>query len=174
MKVLNILFLAAGILALVGCGAATATPSVSSSTPTPVDMAGAQRTALELFVEDPALAGHWVPCSNYDDVASACPLSVTVKARLAGLRTGGYFADTPPGVCGEDYISGTQNGFNNAPQVLSAVVGANGGVTVVIQRAPGRSNLTAVMTETNGTWLASDLASGTGPSASIFSAKPNC
>jgi hypothetical protein len=30
------------------------------------------------------------------------------------------------------------------------------------------------MTLQNGVWLATDLASGTGPSASIFSAKPNC
>jgi hypothetical protein len=58
--------------------------------------------------------------------------------------------------------------------MTTCLEGANGGVTVVIQRTPGRSNLTAVMTETSGTWLASDLASGTGPSASIFSAKPNC
>jgi hypothetical protein len=30
------------------------------------------------------------------------------------------------------------------------------------------------MTPENSTWLATDLASGTGPSSSIFSAKPNC
>jgi hypothetical protein len=31
-----------------------------------------------------------------------------------------------------------------------------------------------VMSIENGTWLASDLASGTGAAASIFAAKPNC
>jgi hypothetical protein len=30
------------------------------------------------------------------------------------------------------------------------------------------------MTKQNGTWLASDLASGAGPAASIFSTNPNC
>src|SRR5438445_7993282 len=79
--------------------------------------------------------------------------------------------------CGEEYISGTQNGFNNAPQVLSVVPGANGGVAVVIQRStanPRSPNLTAVMTVEGGKWLASDLASGTGANASIFAAKPDC
>jgi len=106
----------------------------------------------------------------------ACPLTATVQARLDALTSQDYFGDAPPlGVCSEDYITATQNGFNNAPEVLSAVAGSNGSVTVVILRdLGGKPNLTAVMTETNGTWLASDLASGTGPSASIFSAKPSC
>jgi hypothetical protein len=172
MKGVRVLFLATSILALVGCGAATATPSVSSSTPTPVDVAGAQRAAMGLFVADPSgPAGHWVACSNSDNWA-ACPLTAALKARLADLTSKRYFGDV--GGCGEEYISHTQNGFNNAPMALSAVSGTNGSVIVVIQRTPGQPNLTAVMTEANTTWLASDLASGAGPSASIFSAKPNC
>jgi hypothetical protein len=160
MKVLRVLFLATSILALVGCGAATATPSVSTSTPAPVDVAGAQRAALGLFVAD--FPGHWVACSN-SDIWAACPLSRAVKARLGDLTSKGYFGDATG--CGEEYISSTQNGFNNAPQVLSAVAGGNGSVTVVIQRSsadPRSSNLTAVMTTENATWLASDLASGSG------------
>jgi hypothetical protein len=143
------------------------------STPTPVDVAGAEQAALGLFVADPALSGHWVACSNSDNWA-ACPLSAAVKARLADLISRLYFSSGPSGHCGEEYISGTQNGFNNAPKVLSAVAGSNGSVTVVIERGPSQPNLTAVMTIENGMWLASDLASGTGPSASIFSAMPNC
>jgi hypothetical protein len=185
MKFIRPLFAAAAVLALVGCGAATTTTSVSVSpspasaspsaspvaSPTP-DLGAASAAALTLFVEDPSLAGHWGSCEG---AGVACPLTAQVQARLDALRTQGYFGDAPPlGVCAEDYITGTQNGFNNAPQVLSAVAGANGSVTVVIQRVLGRPNLTAVMNEINGTWLASDLASGTGPSASIFSAKPNC
>ena len=137
----------------------------------PADVAGAQRAAFGLFVADTSLPGHWDSCSNVDNWA-ACPLSVTVKARLAELTSRGYFSDA--GGCGEDYISGTQNGLFNAPKVLSADAAGNGRVTVVIQRAPSRPDLSAVMTKENGTWLASDLASGTGPAASIFSTKPNC
>ncbi|HEX9095508.1 MAG TPA: hypothetical protein VF990_05335 [Candidatus Dormibacteraeota bacterium] len=182
MKVLNVLFLAASIVALVGCGGTTATTSVSSPTPasatpsaTQVDVAGAQRAAMGLFVPDPSgPQGHWVDCSQINGWAS-CPLSTKVEARLDALRSQGYFGDAPPsGVCAEEYITHTQNGLNNRPEVLSAIAGANGSVTVVIQRAAGLPNLTAVMTIENGAWLASDLSSGTGPSASIFSAKPNC
>ena len=96
-------------------------------------------------------------------------------ARLNQLSSIGYFGDAPPsGVCGEDYITGTQNGLFVAPQVLSAIANANGSVTVVIRRGPPPPDFTVTMTLENGTWLATDLASGTGPSASIFSAKPNC
>jgi len=94
---------------------------------------------------------------------------------LASLTSRGYFADVPPGKCGEEYISGTQNGLNQAPTVLSTLAESNGSVTVVIQRGPSSPpNLTAVMTDQNGTWLAADLASGMGASASIFSVQPNC
>jgi hypothetical protein len=182
------LLLVAAVVALVGCGASTATTSVSSPTPvaspTPVssptrasaspsvlgDVAGARQAALRLFVADPSVANHWYPCANTDNWA-ACPLAATVKTRLAELGSKGYFSDA--GGCGEEYISGSQNGLNTAPTVLSAVAEGNGSVTVVIQRG-SLNNLTATMAKQNGTWLATDLASGTGPAASIFSAKPNC
>jgi hypothetical protein len=189
----------ATLVVLVGCGATVATNSVSTptqstasassavasgtrifspspaTTPSPAvpgDVAGAKQAALGLIVPDPSgPQGHWVDCSQLDGWAS-CPLSTEVEARLDLLRSQGYFSDV--GGCGEEYITHTQNGLNNGPEVLSAIAGANGSVTVVIQRAPGLPNLTAVMTIENGTWLASDLASGSGPAASIFSAKPNC
>jgi hypothetical protein len=185
MKFIRHLFSAAAVVVLVGCGAATttATTSVSVSpspasahpgaspvaSPTP-DLGAASAAALKLFVAPTSPGANWGPCSNSG--WAACPLTTQVEARLDALRSQRYFSDG--GGCGEDYITATQNGFNNAPQVLSAVAGANASVTVVIQRRLGQPNLTATMTETNATCLASDLASGIGPSASIFSAKPNC
>ena len=150
------------------------TPTASTTpTPHPVDVTAARQAALGLFVADPSTPGHWYPCSNADNWA-ACPLTPTVKARLADLTSSGYFSDGHGG-CGEEYISGTQNGLWNAPKALSAVAGASGSVTVVIQRGPSPPpNLTAVMSIESGTWLASDLASGKGAAASIFAAKPNC
>ena len=180
---LGALLSAAAAVTLAGCGAGIAPTSVSSATPTAatpsstsvstqiVNVTAAEQAALHLFVADPALAGHWNPCSNSDNWA-ACPMSAAVKARLADLTSRGYFGDN--GGCGEEYISSTQNGLNNAPTVLSGVAGGNGSVTVVIQRGPARPNLIAVMAQEQGTWLASDLASGSGPAASLFSAKPNC
>ena len=58
--------------------------------------------------------------------------------------------------------------------MLSAAAESDGSVTVVIRRSPARANLTALMSLEGDAWLAADLASGNGPSASIFSAKPNC
>jgi hypothetical protein len=171
MNGVRVLFLATSILALIGCGGATATPRVSNSAATPADVAGAQRAALGLFVENPSYVGNWLPCA-WAENGTACPLSTAVKARLVYLGSIGYGSDV--GGCGEDYVTGTQNGMFNAPEVLSAIGESNGNVTVVIQRVPSRPNLTAVMTKGNDGWLATDLASGTGPSASIFSAKPNC
>jgi hypothetical protein len=154
-------------------GQATGAAASTTQTPQPVDVAAAQQAALGLFVADPSTSGHWYPCSIADNWA-ACPLTPTVKARLADLTRSGHFSDGPGG-CGEEYVSGTQNGLWKAPKALSAVAGANGSVTVVIQRGPSPPpNLTAVMTIENGTWLASDLASGTGSAASIFSASPTC
>jgi hypothetical protein len=163
---------AVAVLALIGCGSPPTPSSASDPAPSSAGVAGARQAALGLFVKD-GPPGHWNACSNSDNWA-ACPLSATVKARLASLTSGGYFADVPPGKCGEEYISGTQNGLNEAPTVSSALAESNGSVTVVIQRASGQPSLTAVMTEQNSKWLASDLASGSGPSASIFSAQPNC
>lgn len=104
--------------------------------------------------------------------SSASHLSPAVKARFGERASHGYFSDF--GGCGEDYLSGTQYGLDRAPVVLSAVAGSDGSVTVVIRRGSSTPNLTAVMAEPNGAWLAIDLASGTGPNASIFSASPNC
>ena len=105
--------------------------------------------------------------------ATADHLSPTVNMRLATLRDSGYFSDQ---VCGEDYLTGTQNGLSAAPKVVSTHTNANGSVTIVVQRSatPPPPNLTVVMTDQNEVWLATDLASGAGPSASILSAKPNC
>jgi hypothetical protein len=169
MNVLRILFSA--VVILVGCSAPSATTSVASPTPIPSDVAGAERTALGLFVMDPTLPRHWVACSTSDNWA-ACPLADPVKERLTALTSKGFFADVDG--CGEEYISGTQNGLDSAPEVLSAVVGDDGSVTVVIRRAPSQPNLTAVMRLEGDVWVATDLASGNGPAASIFSAKPNC
>src|ERR1700675_3628628 len=147
MKVLRVLFLTAGVFALVGC-AVTRTAKVSSSTPAPVDVAGAQRAALTLFVADPSYPGHWGPCSNSDNYAG-CPLSATVKARLADLTSRNYFSSGPGGHCGGGYITSTQNAMFNAHEVLLAVAESNGSVTVVIQRVPSSPNITAVMTKGN-------------------------
>jgi hypothetical protein len=176
---LGALLSAAVAVTLASCGEGIATTSVSSATRTAAtpsstavsNVTAAKQAALHLFVADPSLPGHWNPCSNSDNWA-ACPMSAAVKARLADLISGGYFGDI--GGCGEEYISSTQNGLNNAPTVLSAVDGGNGSVTVVIQRGPAQPHLTAVMAQQQGAWLASDLASGSGPEASLFSAKPNC
>jgi len=164
----------AGVVVLIGCGATPGTTSASSPSPSAGNAADAKKAALGLFVADPSTTNHWTACSNADNWV-ACPLSPTVKARLADLTSKGYFGDV--GGCGEEYISGTQNGFNNAPQVLSAIAGDSGAVAVVIQRSaadPRSPNLTAVMAQASGKWLATDLASGTGANASIFSPKPNC
>jgi hypothetical protein len=182
-SLLGALLCAVSAVTLASCGAGIATTSVPSGSPTaatpsstlvssPIpNVTAAEQAALHLFVADPAIPGHWSPCSNSDNWA-ACPLSTSVKARLADLMSKGYFSDA--GACGEEYISSSQNGMNNAPTVLSALAGSDGSVTVVVQRAPGRPNLTAVMAQQRGIWLASDLASGIGPAASVFSAKPNC
>lgn len=180
---LRAVLLSAAAVTLAGCGAGIARTSVSSATttvanpsPTPASSAianvtVAEQAALKLFDADPSLSGHWDPCSNSNNWA-ACPMSAAVKMRLADLTSKGYFADGAG--CGEEYISGTQNGLNNAPTVLSGIAGGNDSVTVVIQRGSLQPYLSAFMTKENGTWLASDLASGSGAAASIFSAKPNC
>jgi hypothetical protein len=171
-SVLGGVLLAVAAVTLAACGASIAVTSSPTSSAIPAaDVAAAEQAALHLFQADPSVSGHWNPCSNSNNWA-ACPLSTSIKTRLADLTSKGYFGDV--GGCGEEYISGTQNGLNNAPMVLSGVASGNGGVTVVIQRGPAQPHLTAVMTKETGSWLASDLASGIGPMASIFSAKPNC
>jgi hypothetical protein len=166
---------AVATVALVGCGAASASPSVTpSATPTP-DVAAARTTALTIYYALPGQTPEvWVPCSQRASDFAACPFSPAIKARLVALQSAQFFGDAPPASCGEDYITGTQNGLNTAPTALSAIAQQDGSVVVVISRGSPPPDFTVTMTSMNGTWLATDLASGTGPSASIFSAKPNC
>jgi hypothetical protein len=136
-------------------------------------LVAAEQSAIDLFVKVQMVQGD--PSAGYvwtSGPASASHMTDAVKARLAELSSGGYFSDG--GGCGEDYLTATQNGLSTAPHVSSAIADASGTVTVVIQRGALRPDLAAVMTNQGGTWLASDLASGTGPSASIFSVRPNC
>ena len=184
MKLFHALLSVAAILALVGCGATSATSSASSPTPTSatpiatpsptVDVSAARAAALTIIAPLPKTTGVWGGCPQLASNFAACPFAPVLIARLNHLSSIGYFGDAPPGVCGEDYITGTQNGLFVAPQVLSATANANGSVTVVIRRGPPPPDFTVNMTLENNTWLATDLASGTGTSASIFSDKPNC
>jgi hypothetical protein len=171
---LGIVLSAMTLVALAACG----TTSVATTTPVPSatpNVAAARTAATAIIVPLPGASGVWGGCTQLAGNFAACPFAPVLIARLNSLSSTGYFGDAPPaGVCGEDYIDGTQNGLFVAPQILSATSETNGTVTVVIQRGPPPSNLTARMTLQNGVWLATDLASGTGPSASIFSAKPNC
>ena len=171
MGVWRIPLLAMAVVMLCACGGPAGTTGGPSPSPTPTDVAEAERTALGLFLVDPTVPNHWVACSNSDNWA-ACPLADAVKQRLATLASQGFFGDA--GGCGEEYLTGTQNGLDSAPAVVSATPSDDGKVSVVMSRAPSRPNLTAVMGLEGDAWLALDLASGTGPSASIFSTKPNC
>jgi hypothetical protein len=166
---------AAATVTLAGCGGTTTAATSSATpvlTPTP-DVAAARTAALTIFFAVPGQTPEvWLPCSARGSDFADCPFSATVIAGLNHLTSIGFGGDATG--CGEDYITGTQNGLNRAPQVLSAVAEANESVTIVIQRGPPPPNFTVTMTRENGHWVASDLASGTGPAASMFSAKPNC
>ncbi len=161
---------AVALVILAGCGGSSP-GAATSPTPTPADVAGAERSALGLFLIDPTAPNHWVACSSADSW-NACPLTGPVKDRLAALTTSGFFGDA--GACAEEYISGAQNGLSSPPKVVSAQLEADGSISVVINRDASLPNLTAVMSPEGDAWVASDLASGTGPAASIFSTKPNC
>ena len=149
------------------------TPAPAASTSSG-DMTAAVQAALGLYEKVPrnrqdASAGYvWGPVSD-----TTGHLSPAVTARLDALRGSGYFSDR---VCAEEYLTGTQNGLPAAPTVVSARRDAGGTVTVVIRRpaTPAPPDLTVVLTQRNGVWLGSDLASGSGPSASIFATKPHC
>lgn len=153
---------------------APATTTTSSAATQAGETAAAAQSALKLFEEvsgnpqDASAGGVWVAAKT-----AAAHLSPAVNARLATLRGSGYFGDQ---VCAEEYLTGTQNGLSAAPRILSARRGADGTVTVVIRRpaTPAPPNLSLVMTDRTGAWLAIDLASGSGPSASIFATKPHC
>jgi hypothetical protein len=153
---------------------AVGTPPASTVSTPSGDVTAAAQSALGLYEKVPrnpqdASAGYvWGPVS--DTTGHLLP---AVTARLDALRGSGYFSDR---ACAEEYLTGTQNGLPTAPTVLSAHEDAGGTVTVVIRRpaTPAPPDLTVVMTHRNGVWLASDLASGSGATASIFATKPHC
>jgi hypothetical protein len=167
---------AASALVMLGCGSVTEAPVASTSSPASspaADAAAAGTAALTIFYALPGQSPEiWVPCSQRAAGFAMCPFSPEVKARLDELSAMGFGGDVPPG-CAEDYITGTQNGLFAAPHVVTAIAGADGSVTVVIHRG-SPPDFTATMKLVNGAWVATDLASGSGPSASIFSTKPNC
>ena len=152
----------------------TGSPPATSTTASSGDVTAAVRSALALFEKvsrqpnDPAAGYLWGPASD-----PTGHLSRDVAARLAALHGSGYFSAR---VCAADYFTGSQNLLDAAPTVVSANRDASGTVTVVLRRpvTPARPDLTLVMTHRNGVWVATELATGSGPSASIFSAKPNC
>jgi hypothetical protein len=138
------------------------------------DTAAARKAAATILVPQPGAQGIWSGCAQLASNFGACPFSPQIIARLKQLTSTGYFGDAPPGVCGEDYLTGTQNGLFTAPQVLSATWIGLGIVIVVIRRGPPPPDFTATMSLVSGRWLVTDLASGTGSSASVFADKPNC
>jgi hypothetical protein len=148
---------------------------VSALRNTSADVVAARTAAAKIIVPSPGQQGIWVGCPQLAGNFGACPFSPALIARLNALTSSGYFGDAPPaGVCGEDYITGTQNGLFTAPKVLSATTDGIGIVSVVIRRGPPPPDFTVTMTLTGGVWLATDLASGAGSSASIFASRPNC
>ena len=180
---ISALLVAAAAVTLVGCGATrTSVSSSEVSAATPIlrptataspDVAAARSAALTIYFALPGQTPEvWLPCSARANNFADCPFSTTVIAGLNHLTASGFGSDATG--CGEDYITGTQNGMTRAPQILSAVGEAGGNVTVIIQRGPQTPNFTATMTLENGQWLATGLASGTGPNASLFSLNPNC
>ena len=180
MKHIGVVIALLTLGALCACGAtSSATTSTSPVTspmasPTP-DVAAARTAAATIIVPIPGSDGVWGGCAQMAGDFAACPFAPALIARLKDLSSSGYFGDAgPSAVCAEDYLTATQNGLFAAPQILSATAETDGRVTVVIDRGSPQPNLTVTMTQQNAAWLATDLASGSGPSASIFSAKPNC
>lgn len=149
-------------------------PSATTSGPSSGDVTAAVQSALGLFEkiprnpEQPSAGYMWGPAGD-----TSGHLSRDVVARLAALHNIGYFSDR---VCAADYFTGSQNLLPAAPTVVSAHGDAGGTVTVVIRRpvSPPRPDLTVVMSRDNGVWRAIQLATGEGPSSSIFAARPNC
>jgi hypothetical protein len=152
-------------------------PSLAPSplpSPTP-NLTAARNAAALIIVPLPGATGVWVGCAQVGANFSKCPFDSSLISRLNYLSGIGYWGDAPPGVCGEDYLTGTQNGLYVAPIILSVTLLNTGSVRVVIKRGSvSPPNLTATMTLINGHYLATDLASGSGVDASIFSSHPNC
>jgi hypothetical protein len=153
---------------------ATSTASAAAAGASAGDVTAAAKAALGLFEKvprnpkDPTAGYLWGPVSDL-----LGHLSPDIVARLAALHSSGFFSAS---VCPVDYFTGTQQLLEASPTVVSAHGDPSGTVTVVVRRpvTPARPDLTLVMTQRNGVWLATQLASGSGPSASIFAAKPNC
>ena len=172
-RLIRALLSASAAVTLAACGAASP-PAGSGSSHSAVDVAGAKQAALTLFVQVDSNTNVWIPCPSSDGYAT-CPLSAAVKDRLVALDRANYFYSGPGGRCAGDFISNSTNGLQKEPSVISAVAGSNGTVTVVIERAnTSIPNLTAVMSREDQRWVAIDLQSGSGPSASVFATNPNC
>ena len=158
---------------------ATPTPTTSvtrtaSPTPSPTrraDVAAAAAAALGLYARSSNNLND--PSAGYVWSAVSGALSTRLRDRLVWLGNHDYFDDRH---CGEDYIDGNQVGLTRAPKAVSATANPDGTVTVVIRGYLNNDHrdLTVVMSQIHGTWLATDLRRGTGPNASIFSAHPNC
>ena len=175
------------VLALTGCGGSvssgsstastpSASPTTSSAQPTPapsVNVAAAVAAALHLYSRSPNNLND--PSAGYIWSSSTLqmPVSTELRDRLVWLNNHDYFDDRH---CGEDYIDGNQVGLTRAPTAISATANSDGTVTVVIRGYLNNDyrDLTVVMSQIHGTWLATDLRRGTGTNASIFSTHPNC
>jgi hypothetical protein len=146
----------------------------SASTPAAPDVAAARRAALAVYVRspnntaDPSAGFVWGPAPS-----STSPLAPRVVERLTLLTQQGYFGDAR---CGENYLLGNQVGFDVAPVVVSTRLRADSSVMVVVRGslAGAHRDLTMTLTQVEGRWQVVDLARGTGPHASIFSATPTC
>src|SRR5438067_2598507 len=103
--------------------AATTTSATSSVAPTPTatpDVAAARTAALTIFFAVPGQTPEvWLPCSARATNFADCPFSTAVKDGLNRMTSVGFGGDATG--CGEDDITGTQNGLMKAPQVLSAM-----------------------------------------------------
>lgn len=137
-------------------------------------MAGASAVALRLFRRSPVNLTD--PSAGYIWSArpwGESPLSPRLRARLMSLQELGWFDDRH---CGEDYISGTQIEWSQAPTVASARARSDGTVTVVLRPHPVTRprDLAVTLSRIDGHWLATDLARGTGAHASIFAPSPSC
>jgi len=153
-------------------------PTSPSSTPgtsvSKADVAAASAAALRLFrrtpvdLADPSAGWLWSSRPWRES-----PMSPDLLARLVSLQRQGWFDDRH---CGEDYVSGTQTEWPQAPTVAAAYARPDGTVTVVVRPHPVTRprDLTVTMARIDGRWLATDLARGTGPHASIFAPSPSC
>ncbi len=151
------------------------TSVATSDVPQAADVRAAAAAALHLYtrtpnnLDDPSAGYVW----SSDPTDPQVPLSAQLRSRLAVLTARDWFSDQH---CGENYIDGNQVGLTRAPTVVSAI-GEPGGTVQVVLRGYLNSehrDLIVVMSEVDGSWLATDLRRGHGADASIFSAQPAC